>query len=303
MPWSAIAFTQPAAVTAINAQITAVPAASLAALAAADLRLSAVAGSVSFQLSPAAASAATAGAAEADFQALLETAADRLVLHPFTAGVGKGEGYSRYLAAPDVVEAMAEKLVDDQDGPAAPPTVAGLFVLLNGSTSAGLASALAAFNGVLAIDELRWAQKRAEALASHEADRMALLQPALAPYWKSSDLRTVSAVSTVEKGLSGNLSLASGHDAENTTPTDELQALIAKKQAAIQASGQAYADFSTLFQGGAGQVIYIEASSRGQLRQLLLSEDYLGFEWVQSAGISWVGTPDQLLFLRQAMGL
>ena len=136
----------------------------------------------------------------------------------------------------------------------------------------------------------------------HPNKRMAITEPPLAPHWKTTDVRAVSGATAFESTLSGYLALAEGHDSENITPTAELQALAIKKQQSIQSIQQAYTDLAALFQNGVGQAFYAESTSRSGLRQLLLAEESPSYEWLQTVGISWVGSPDDLLFLRQALG-
>lgn len=303
MTWQDIGFQIPAAAVAVKTAVEAVPAASDTALDEAATRMLAIAGSASFSVSPAADEAAGAVAARANFTALLEANADLVTVHPFTGGVGSGADYSRYLSAPDAVTSLAEKLTDGQDLPRGSATVAGLFVLLKAVTPAGLAAALAVFNGVLALDDFLWAEQRAQGLVDHSNSRMAPASAALPPYWRATDNRAGSGARSAEGAMAGYLALADGHNAENTTPVAELQALIGKKQQQIADTEQNYMDLAGLLSGGVGQAVYLEAASRGALRQALLAEDGPGYEWVMCAGAGWVGSPDDLVFLREAMGL
>ena len=301
MPWGDIAFTLPATADAINTALAGVGALSDTELTAANGRVVAIEPSAAFTLSPVAAAAANAIAARADFVALLNALPNALAVHPFVGGVGQDEGFTPYLSAPDALGRMAAKLIDTPDLPNT--ATAGLFILLRASNTSGLAAVLAAFNAVLGTDALRWAQKRALALVDHANTRLAEVAPPLSPYWRTVAVQDSDGAARTAGALAGTLAQADGYDAENTTPTDELQLLITKKQQQNIATEQAYTDLAALFQGGAGQAVYLEASDSSALRAALLAEPGPGAEWVQCAGVAWVGSPAELLFLKEAVGL
>ncbi|WP_247840832.1 hypothetical protein [Pseudomonas sp. MWU12-3103b] len=229
-----------------------------------------------------------------------------LVVTPFQSGIGQGQGYQRFLSAPNVLEHLARKLEDATDnGRPAGPQYA-LSILFLGTRLEQLASGLSRFNALLPIPDLVRTERRAQHLMKLESDKWEIPGAGPLPRWQALPLERCTVVKAAKQSMAGQLAVLEGYAADSS-PLGDLAALAARKVAQQKGRDQQLADLKNLLAEGNPDVSIrarlIGPGNSSELRQELLSGDAPGHEWVQCAGMLLVGTKEGLSFVQELVGL
>jgi len=258
---------------------------------------------VSFSVNPVAAAANTADTTRTQLRQLLDTGMSCVVVHPWQQGIGQGQGVYRHLSAPNAIQALADKLTDNNDISSPNTNQEALALLINATNLNDFAQQLAAFSTVVAIPELQMLQRRAEQLKTLDADKVLLPDPASNARWVSRNALQLEAARESLKKVSGQLALALGYDAENIDPVTELQALISKKQNQLTALETDYSNFIAQFGGSSGCGLFLNSASPEQLGNSLRAAPGPGHEFVFSAAIMFLADTGNLTFFKEVLGL
>ncbi|WP_085654338.1 MULTISPECIES: hypothetical protein [unclassified Pseudomonas] len=229
-----------------------------------------------------------------------------LVVTPFQSGIGQGQGYQRFLSAPNVLEHLARKLEDATDnGRPAGPQYA-LSILFLGTRLEQLASGLSRFNALLPIPDLVRTERRAQHLMKLESDKWEIPSAGPLPRWQALPLERCTVVKAAKQSMAGQLAVLEGYAADSS-PLADLAALAARKAAQQQGRDQQLTDLKNLLAEGNPDISIrarlIGPGNSSELRQELLSGDAPGHEWVQCAGMLLVGTKEGLSFVQELVGL
>ncbi|MGG2018904.1 hypothetical protein AB1J88_02520 [Pseudomonas sp. S8] len=229
-----------------------------------------------------------------------------LVVTPFQSGIGQGQGYQRFLSAPNVLEHLARKLEDATDnGRPAGPQYA-LSILFLGTRLEQLASGLSRFNALLPIPDLVRTERRAQHLMKLESDKWEIPSAGPLPRWQALPLERCTVVKAAKQSMAGQLAVLEGYAADSS-PLADLAALAARKVAQQQGRDQQLVDLKNLLAEGNPDISIrarlIGPGNSSELRQELLSGDAPGHEWVQCAGMLLVGTKEGLSFVQELVGL
>lgn len=229
-----------------------------------------------------------------------------LVVTPFQSGIGQGNGYQRFLSAPNVLEHLAKKLEDVTDtGRPAGPQYA-LSILFLGTRLDQLASGLSRFNALLPIGDLVRAERRAKHLVKLESDKWEIPGAGPLPRWQTLPLERCTVVKAAKQSMAGQLAVLEGYAADSS-PLGDLAALAGRKSAQQQGRDQQLNDLKDLLAGGNPDISMrarlIGPGTASELRRDLLSGDAPGHEWVQCAGLLLVGSKQGLSFVQELVGL
>lgn len=222
-----------------------------------------------------------------------------MVVTPFQSGVGQGRGYQRFLSAPNLVQLLADKLLDGPDG-------YGLAVMFLATRYDQMADALVRFNALLPIPELQRCANRARHLSRLETDKWELPSAAPLPRWGTLPLERCTLTQAAKRSLSGQLAVLESYTADSS-PLADLMALSARKvtqAAARDQQLQALRDQLANPSPEAAMVARLIGPGNGsELRRLLLSGSAPGHEWVLCAGLLLVGSKEGLSFVQELVGL
>lgn len=307
MTWSPVTMRWPAQATQWIGQLGAAKAMAGTELASTGNRLTDLQAIATTNPGPV--GAAAAGAIAAGRQALAEQLSDApacLAVTPFQSGIGQGRGHQRFLSAPNLLQALGNKLTDTTD-PARPqePEFA-LCVLFLATRYEQLAASLARFNALLPMPELVRAERRAGHLAQLEAEKWQMPQAGPLPRWQSLPLERCTVVKAAQQSMAGQIAVLEGYAADSS-PMADLAALAVRKADQQRARDQRLADLQALLEDGQPETT-IRARLIGpgnglELRRQLLEGDAPGHEWVTSAGALLVGSQKGLSFVRELVGL
>lgn len=254
----------------------------------------------------AAAASGVAHAGRAALSAQLGQAPACLAVTPFQPGVGQGSGYQRFLSAPNLVQLLGDRLLDNSladrlDG--APHALAVLFLATRFDQ---LADSLARFNALLPVPALQRAQNRARHLSRLETDKWQLPVAGSALGWGRLPLERCTLTKAAGQALSGQLAMLEGYAADSSPLTD-LAGLARRKAAqSEQRNGQLNA-LKAQLAGGGSEVSMVTRllgpGSGAELRRQLLAVPAPGHEWVLCAGLLLVGPREGLAFVQELVGL
>lgn len=220
-----------------------------------------------------------------------------LVVTPFESG--QGRGYQRYLSAPNLVQLMADKLLDGASGFA-------LAVMFLSTRYDQLANALSRFNALMPIPALLRTENRARQLSRLETEKWELPSAAPLPGWGTLPLERCTVTRAAKRSLSGQLSTLESYMADSS-PLADLSALAGRKRAQADARDQqlkALQDQLANPSPDAAMVTrLVGPGDGGELRRLLLSGSAPGHEWVLCAGLLLVGPKESLSFVQELVGL
>lgn len=222
-----------------------------------------------------------------------------MVITPFQSGVGQGQGYQRFLSAPNLLQVLADKLLDGAGGHA----LALMFLTTHYEQ---LANALARFNALMPIPELQRVEKRARYLSRLEAEKWELPTAAAIPSWGTLPLERCTITQAAKRSLSGQLAALESYTADSS-PLADLSALAARKVGQAAARDQQLRDLQDQLANptpDAAMVARLIGPGTGdELRRQLLSDSAPGHEWVLCAGLLLVGPKDGLSFVQELVGL
>lgn len=229
-----------------------------------------------------------------------------ITITPFQSGVGQGRGYQRFLSAPNLVQLLADKLLD---GSSARPTDGdqyALAVMFLSTRYDQLANTLSRFNALMPVPELERSEKRARHLSRLEAEKWELPSAGPLPRWGTLPLERCTLTKAAKQALSGQLSALESHTADSS-PLADLSALAARKIAQGEARDKQLKDLqdqlATPSPDTAMVARLIGPGNRAELRRALLAGSVPGHEWVLCAGLMLVGPKDGLSFVQELVGL
>lgn len=222
-----------------------------------------------------------------------------MVVTPFQSGVGQGRGYQRFLSAPNLLQLLADKLLDGPDG-------YGLAVIFLATRYDQMADALARFNALLPIPELQRCANRARHLSRLETDKWELPSAAPLPRWDTLPLERCTLTQAAKRSLSGQLAALESYTTDSS-PLADLAVLSARKVAQAAARDQQLKDLQDQLANPTPETAMVARligpGSGGELRRLLLSGSAPGHEWVLCAGLLLVGSKEGLSFVQELVGL
>ncbi|MBJ2219611.1 hypothetical protein [Pseudomonas sp. MF7453] len=242
---------------------------------------------------------AAVGAGRAAMAGQLGQAPACMVITPFQCGVGQGRGYQRFLSAPNLLQLLADKLLDGAGGYA-------LALIFLSSDYNQLANVLARFNALMPVPELQRTEKRARYLSRLEAEKWELPTAAALPSWGTLPLERCTITQAAKCSLSGQLAALESYTADSS-PLEDLSALAARKVGQAAARDQQLKDLQDQLANPipdtAMVVRFVGPGNGGELRRQLLSGSSPGHEWVSCAGLLLVGPKDGMSFVQELVGL
>ena len=230
-----------------------------------------------------------------------------IVVTPFQSGVGQGTGYQRYLSAPNLLQRLADKLVDGTDPQRPTGEQYALVLVFLGTRYDGLANTLSTFNAVLPIADLQKAERRAGNLFTLEAEKWELPAAGALPRWSGLPLERCTLLKNASQAINGQLAQLESYAADSSPLSDLAQLAQRKAQQAIE-QNDSLNDLKALLANGTPdasmQARLLGPGDPGELRRQLLEGDGApGHEWVLSSGVMLVGSLQGLAFVRELIGL
>lgn len=268
-------------------------------------RLSALT-STSFSLGDLASLSEIATSARENFDAAMNTSVNFCCVHPFMAGAREPGTQNHYLAFPNAVKHLAEKLLDPHDSgrPDFGSNGAALALNISGKNLPDFHSKLQTFNAVFPAAPLMMAQRRCNALLQQESTRYIIQKAAMEPSFQSMPLASLPTVQAVKRAVGQRLSMAESFNIENINPVDELSDLISEKVSHAADQVSAYANLLTQFSGSPCGALYITGNTPHELQSALLNAgNGRQFDHGMTAMMLFIGVPTDLLFLRQLFGV
>lgn len=229
-----------------------------------------------------------------------------LAVTPFQSGVGHGRGYQRFLSAPNLVQLLADKLLDNSGTSALRGDQYALVVMFLSTRFDQLADTLARFNALLPVPELVRTEKRARHLSRLEAEKWVLPSAGSLPRWGSLPLERCTLTKAAKQSLSGQLAVLEGYTADSS-PLGDLGALAARKVTQSMARDKQLKDLQDQLANPSPDTSMVARllgpGTPTELRRVLLAEASPGHEWVLCAGVMLVGPLDGLSFVQELVGL
>lgn len=229
-----------------------------------------------------------------------------LTVTPFQSGIGQGRGHQRFLSAPNLLQQLASKLVDNSDTgrPVGPQYALSLMFL--GTRYDLFAETLARFNALLPIPDLVRTERRARNLSRLEAEKWEMPSAGPLPRWQSLPLERCTLVKAAKQSMAGQLAVLESYAADSS-PMGDLAALVSRKAVQQQGRDQQLDELKALLASGNAddsmRARIIGPGDSNELRRLLLEGEAPGHEWVLSAGVLLVGSLQGLSFVRELVGL
>ncbi|WP_020411015.1 hypothetical protein [Hahella ganghwensis] len=301
MRWEAGPFQFPPSGQQVLDQVAPVLSGASVELSAAQNRLESI--GASFVTNPLALIADKAQQAREQLRGLLNVKGQVLCVHPFLEGIGQGQGRYQYLSAPNLVQCLAEKLQDKHDEGRPVGPCDALCILVTATEYGRFSEALGSFNQVFPVPELQLAERRAGQLAVLESEKTIQPNAALNPHWKDRDHGQYPLAQEIRRGIGAQVGLMESFDAENQTPIDELQQLIAKKQRWLQQQEDNITALKARCSGPAGFRLFLENQSPSGIAKALQAPGLPGHENVLAAGVLLVTEPGGLTLFKEVLGL
>ncbi|MBC3376677.1 hypothetical protein HU762_22300 [Pseudomonas sp. SWRI92] len=229
-----------------------------------------------------------------------------LAVTPFQSGIGQGQGHQRFLSAPNLLQQMARKLVDNTDAgrPVGPQYALSLMFL--GTRYDQFAETLARFNALLPIPDLVRTERRARNLSRLDAEKWEMPSAGPLPRWSALPLERCTVVKAAKQSMAGQIAVLESYAADSS-PMGDLAALAGRKAAQQRDHDKQLDDLKVLLANGNAdnsmRARIIGPGDSTELRRLLLEGEAPGHEWVLSAGVLLVGSPQGLSFVRELVGL
>lgn len=229
-----------------------------------------------------------------------------LVVTPFQSGIGQGTGNQRYLSAPNLLQHLADKLLDPSDAGRPKGEQYALSLLFLATGYAELASTLSRFNALLPMPDLVRTERRAGQLARLEAEKWELPSAGALPRWQALPLERCTLLKAAKQSMTGQVAVLEGYAADSA-PMGDLAALATRKAAQQQSRNQKMSDLQALLANGSPddrlRARLVGPGDVNQLRRAMLDGEAPGHEWVLSAGVVLVGSLTGLSFVRELVGL
>ncbi|MEB0090081.1 hypothetical protein RHM65_22205 [Pseudomonas sp. CCI4.2] len=229
-----------------------------------------------------------------------------LAVTPFQPGVGQGQGYQRFLSAPNLVQLLADKLLDGSGTQLLAGEQHALVILFLSTGVEQLAATLARFNAVLPVPDLVRTEKRARHLSRLEIEKWELPSAGPLPRWDALPLERCTLTKTIKQTLSGQLAVLEGYTADSS-PLGDLSALAQRKAAQSAARDQQLdalkQQLANPSPDGSMLVRQLGPGNPTELRRDLLAAAAPGHEWVLCAGLMLVGPLEGLSLVQELVGL
>lgn len=301
MVWNTVTLTHPATGQTIHDSLTGVFTGAAAELTASDTRLTNAGPLLAFTKNPTSTSAASVVPDPRQALAgLLSQNVSLLNVHPFQKNIGQDDQYNTYLTAPDAVSHIAAKLGDAVDSVQA---TAGVFCVFQAASLTGLAGSIQQFTNTFPVVELQMIARRCDHIQNMVANREAQPTPAKNPYWKTKPSRFLSGLGSLRSALGDEVSIIESYGSEETSPVNDLVALITKKQIHHDTIQADYTALAESFATGTTTGIYLEAASASALGAALAAEAELERRWTMSAAICFVGSVDEVKVFKELLSL
>lgn len=229
-----------------------------------------------------------------------------ITITPFQSGVGQGLGYQRFLSAPNLVQLLADKLLDGSNTRRADGNQYALAVMFLATHYDQLANVLSRFNALMPVPELERSEKRARHLSRLEAEKWELPSAESLPRWSTLPLERCTITKAAKQSLSGQLSALESYTVDSS-PLEDLAALATRKVALAAARDQQLKDLQDQLANPSPDAAMVTRligpGNSAELRRLLLSGTDPGHEWVLCAGLMLVGPKEGLSFVQELVGL
>ena len=310
-----ISLAEPAGLSALAGGVDSLATAANATLDAAGAALDAAKVFLSGTSAPQAAAAASlVSQAQGLLGDLFGAGFYQLIVHPWTPGVGRGEGPWRHLDFPRCIRTVIESL-DDAGDPERPQfsstAPVELVCLVAGAPSPALfRSVLQAFQALTGAAAFRLALRRLEQAFELERTRFEIPQGSRPPDWQSATMREAfPALAPLEDALRRQLATLASYAAGGTSAVNLAAALIAAKRAQLAELQNRLATALALFgQGllGTGAYGLHVAGVGGNARlksELAGATGAPGPELSFCAAVCWVGVEGSLAPLAALLGL
>lgn len=204
---------------------------------------------------------------------LLASGGQVVTIHPWTQGAGdtgngvRSEPARGWLSPAQAVQALVDKLKDKLD-PAKDEAEELLLIMVSGSDYASWAASLAAFNSVLPLGDLSLCQRRAEQLATLEADKRQRIAASHNPRWRRLNGQQQGTGAAIRTQLGGLLARVEALFSD-TDPLTDLQTFLDDRAAMLTERQQAWDDLRATL-GPTTQQLYVAAggSPEGLASQL-----------------------------------
>lgn len=210
--------------------------------------------------------------AAASFNQLIDLLAGRvqvLCVHPWQQGIGQGENHYRYLSPANAVVHAAAKVSEIVDARRPRGALDALTIIITGKSFADFANALRAFNQLFPVPDLQLCERRAAQLATLENDKQILPDAMRNAYWRDRDKLTTGPLRQGLSVVGEACAHAMAYEVGGGDPDAELQALIQKKQTALQSSRDAVDELAAQFSGGSAKAVFLENQTPQQLQNTL----------------------------------
>src|SRR5690606_33905444 len=129
---------------------------------------------------------------------------------------------------------------------------------LSANSFAGLANTLNQFNVVFPVRDLLLCERRAIQLTTLESDKTTMPLSALNARWRKDKAGSVGLTKKAVAALGEYGAHSFGYEQGGSTPDDELQKLILKKQSSISSAANAVNNVESIFSGGYGRGVFIK---------------------------------------------
>lgn len=229
-----------------------------------------------------------------------------LAVTPFQSGIGHGRGNQRFLSAPNLLQHLADKLLDNDAQERAGGPQYALSIMFLATRYDQLADTLARFNALLPIPDLVRTERRARHLSQLEQEKWVIPKAGPLPRWQALPLERCTLVKAAKQSMSGQLAVLESYAADSS-PMSDLAALAGRKAAQQQGRDQQLADLKALLAGGTAdqgmRARMLGPGNNAELSQALLKGEAPGHEWVLSAGVLLVGSASGLSFVQELVGL
>ncbi|WP_338522407.1 hypothetical protein NUH87_19935 [Pseudomonas batumici] len=227
-----------------------------------------------------------------------------LAVTPFQSGIGQGSGNQRFLSAPNLLQLLADKLLDDDARRFAGDQYALALMFLS-TRYEQLAETLARFNTLMPVPDLVRSERRARHLSRLEAEKWELPSAGTLPRWGALPLERCTITKAAKQSLSGQLAVLESY--ANSSPLSDLGALATRKAAQSAARDQQLKDLQEQLANPSPDssmvVRLVGPGNTAELRRALLAGTAPGHEWVLCAGLVLVGPREGLGFVQELVGL
>jgi hypothetical protein len=229
-----------------------------------------------------------------------------MAVTPFQMGMGQGRGYQRFLSAPNLLQLLADKLLDNASPQQTNSDQYALAVVFLATGYEQLARTLSRFNALMPVPELTRAEKRARYLSRLESEKWELPTAGPLPRWGALPLERCTLTKAARQSLSGQLSALESYTADSS-PLADLTAMAARKVAQAAERDQQLKDLQDQLANPdpdtAMRARLIGPGNMAELRRGLLTGAAPGHEWVLCAGLMLVGPKEGLSFVQELVGL